>query len=266
MHRNPPLRHWVGALLAAGLLGALPTVTATADGILYVLATPPSALEVGCQGPCDCPIVTTPTYGSFSLAVAGHDSLYTYYDVNGYIASFNNGPGAVSITGSGHYRIGGTPRTQQMTLDLEIEGRPPQHFDSGPRPVQAPFPRIAVVVAVHGFYCEDSVLVIDAEPATAGAPRALASSGIQAVRPNPFAGSARITLAIDRAGPATLGIFDLGGREVRTLLATGSAMAGPHDLIWDGRADDGRASPAGVYWVRFRGPSGPDQCRLVKLD
>src|SRR5258708_4061934 len=83
--------------------------------------------------------VSSPTFGSFSLVHTGRDPLFDYYAVVNYIASFNNGPGAVSIVGSGQYKIGGEfALTQELTLDLSIWGAPPVHFDSGLKPAGTP--------------------------------------------------------------------------------------------------------------------------------
>jgi hypothetical protein len=253
-------------LFAASLLVLAPR--ADADPALYVLSTPPSSLEIGCQGPCACPLLSKPTYGSFQLVKTGFDPLYTYYDVVGYIASYNNGPGAVSITGSGHYRVGGEfALVQQMTLDLDIEGRPTEHFDSGLKPVGAPFPQIDIACAVHGFFCYDTVLVVNAKPVsvTGIPPAPRPARGFEAAWPNPFEHGIRFTYALDHPGPVALLIVDLEGRRVRALPAAPAADTGPQSASWDGRRDDGRMAPAGVYWVLLRWPGGADQRRIVKL-
>jgi len=255
---------------AASLLAALPCAAATqqAAATSYVLLVPGSGYATGCQAPCECPIVEQPTYGSFELRLLGTDPLYTYYAVDRYIASFNNGPGAVSIVGSGHYKIGGeVALTQQMTLDLQVWGGPVQHFDSGLVPVNTPFPRIHVSCAAHGFACLDTVVAVDAKPVepVPVAPPAL-SAGIQGVAPNPFGRTTRIALALAGLGPVRVDIFDLNGRKVRTLAEWPGAEAGPRTLEWDGHRDDGRVAEAGIYWVRMQGPGGCDGRRLVKFD
>ena len=256
--------------LAIWILGAAPgAAIADTSGTMYTLIVPPSSLEVGCQPPCECPDVLRPTYGSFELVPAGSDPLYSYYNVERYIASFNNGPGAVAITGSGRFKIGGEfALVQQLTLDLQIEGGLTEHFDSGLKPVSAPFPRIDIACAVHGFYCIDSVLVVDATPIGSDAvpPQRQRPAGIEAVQPNPFKHTAGVVIDLDRPGIVDLTVVDLGGRRMRQLVAGQFLAAGRRTVMWDGLRDDGRAAPAGVYWVRMRWPGGMDGRRLVKLD
>ena len=258
-------------VIAAGVMGLLaPAATpAHAGTTLYSLVTPPSALEVGCFDGCECPTQLFTTYGSFQLTLTGSDPLFTNYDISDYIVSFNNGPGAVSIVGSGHYRVGGeVAQLQQMTLDLSVWGRPPQHFDSGLQPVSVPFPQIDIACALHGFACQDSVVNVHASPAeVAGvAPSGATVVALTAVKPNPFRDGAAITLTLPHAGAIDLVIVDLAGRRVRGLAHALTVGAGVRGFSWDGRRDDGRIAPAGIYWVMLSCADGRDQRRVVKLD
>ena len=68
--------------------------------------------------------------------------------------------------------------------------------------------------------------------------------------PNPFRGSIRI----EAASANWIGIFDVRGALVRVVHRARAAMT-PFRGEWDGRGDDGRLAPAGVYFIRFgRGP------------
>jgi flagellar hook assembly protein FlgD len=69
--------------------------------------------------------------------------------------------------------------------------------------------------------------------------------------PNPF--NPRATIAFELGGPVTvvLGIYDLGGRLVRSLFA-GPLSGGAHQLVWDGRDGDGAGLASGVYLCRLQ--------------
>jgi hypothetical protein len=69
--------------------------------------------------------------------------------------------------------------------------------------------------------------------------------------PNPFALSTSLSYTLPERGHSRLSIFDPAGREVR-LLRDADEVAGPHVARWDGRGDNGKLLPAGVYFVRVR--------------
>lgn len=255
----------IGALLCASLASAAPTQDSSA--VLYSFAGAPNALEVGCQGPCECAVVPHPLAGSFVLVPAGSDPLFRNYDVQRFEACVDDGAATLPVRGSGHYRIGGEVAvTHQMTLDLVVGSQPQQHFDSGIVPVRAPFPEIYVACALHGFYCLDSVFVLQAKPDPASVSSARAAPpGLRWVRPNPSRAGAEIDFLLARAGPAELSIVDVSGRRVRTLTAEAWMAAGDHEVAWDGKLDDGRAARAGLYWVRVVSPDGSDRRQIVKL-
>lgn len=83
--------------------------------------------------------------------------------------------------------------------------------------------------------------------------------------PNPTSGPARVTFTLAQAGPVRLGLFDLGGREVRAL-AHGERAAGSHTLAWDGLDDRGRSVRQGVYFLRLEVGGATTTRRLVRLD
>ena len=249
-----------GLLCLAGGAQAAP-----ADSLSYALTTPPSQLESGCQGPCDCAVQAVPTYGSFDLIRTGADGVYTYYEIHRYMASFNNGPGAVSLIGTGTYKIDSSAGMQEMTLDLEVWGEP-EHFASGLVPVTVPFPELRAECAVHGFACLDSVIVVDAQPLEqVGVPSSPTVFGIQTAWPNPFQKGMNIGFALPQTGRVDLRIVDAAGRAVRMLLS-GASSAALRSASWDGRTDEGRVAPPGVYWAVLRWSGGEDRRRLVKLD
>jgi hypothetical protein len=68
--------------------------------------------------------------------------------------------------------------------------------------------------------------------------------------PNPFNPSTTIAFAVDQDGPAVLGVYDLRGQRIRTLL-TENLTAGSHEVRWDGLDDNGRQLPSGTYLARL---------------
>ena len=65
--------------------------------------------------------------------------------------------------------------------------------------------------------------------------------------PNPFNPNTTIQYNLPRRGLVELGIYDLKGRLVRSLLHE-VKDAGGHEVIWDGRGNDGSNVPSGVYF------------------
>ena len=68
--------------------------------------------------------------------------------------------------------------------------------------------------------------------------------------PNPASGDAVVTFTLARAGRATLSVYAVNGRLVRTL-AGGIQPAGVYRVTWNGAGDDGQMAAAGVYYLRL---------------
>ena len=81
--------------------------------------------------------------------------------------------------------------------------------------------------------------------------------------PNPFNPATRIVFRLDRDAQATLRVFDVHGRLVRTLVDSYLA-AGPRTVEWDGRDDRGRPLASGTYYMRLQG-GGTYVTRAVSL-
>jgi hypothetical protein len=80
-------------------------------------------------------------------------------------------------------------------------------------------------------------------------PSVAASQDLLRAWPNPFRNQLRLQLVGRPGQPVRVDIFDVAGRKVRSL--SKAAWSSP-TLTWDGKADDGRATSAGVYMVRAR--------------
>jgi len=96
--------------------------------------------------------------------------------------------------------------------------------------------------AEAGISTLNSSLVIDA--AVVAAPTLLGA------RPNPTSGATEIAFALPADGTATLRVYDVTGRLVRTL-AEGPMTAGVHRARWDGLDARGRAARSGIYFTKL---------------
>jgi hypothetical protein len=130
--------------------------------------------------------------------------------------------------------------------------------DTHPDPVFRIAPGGAPVTAYGNMYIsEDSegrilkvVPDVSAVEPWTGTP-ALAPGSVSAA-PNPFRRDTAIRLDLVRAERAIdVGIFDLGGRLVRSL-HSGMLGAGEHRIPWDGLDTGGREAADGIYLVRVQ--------------
>ena len=74
--------------------------------------------------------------------------------------------------------------------------------------------------------------------------------------PNPFNPSTTIQFSLPARAAITVRIFDISGRQVRSLLKE-EREAGSHSVIWDARDDRGQEISSGVYFYRLEA-SGAD--------
>jgi len=65
--------------------------------------------------------------------------------------------------------------------------------------------------------------------------------------PNPFSSTTRIVFSLSSAAPVRLGVYDVRGREVATLVDQ-KMTAGKHDVVWAGQDRAGHRVASGVYW------------------
>jgi len=111
----------------------------------------------------------------------------------------------------------------------------------------------------------DNIALLARSTAVAAVPEETADLPTRAPRltvtPNPFNPQTTLAFELARPGRATLEVFDLGGRRVRTLVS-GELPAGAHALRWNGADDSGRALASGGYLGRLRTDEGTS---LVKM-
>jgi hypothetical protein len=83
--------------------------------------------------------------------------------------------------------------------------------------------------------------------------------------PNPFRGSVQLTLvAPEPATPVAVRIFDVTGRETRSLFV-GTLPTGASVFQWDGKDQEGRPAPAGMYLVHANQGGRTTTARIFKV-
>ncbi len=130
-----------------------------------------STFQEGCWDPCACPItLEIPLRGTFDLTATGADPLFQHYAVSNvkWKILYANSTGTTTmreVTGQGTYKVGGEFAVQQqMVLDLQIDGGPVQHFDSGLVVGGGGFPAIMITLTMNNMFCYDQVFRLDAVP------------------------------------------------------------------------------------------------------
>jgi hypothetical protein len=83
-------------------------------------------------------------------------------------------------------------------------------------------------------------------------------------RPNPAVGAADISYAVPAQGNVLLVLYDICGRQVRTLVRAGQ-RPGRYAVRWDGRNDAGLRVSPGVYFYRLAAGGGALTRRLTYL-
>jgi hypothetical protein len=87
---------------------------------------------------------------------------------------------------------------------------------------------------------------------------------LAAPAPNPFRGLTSIRYSTNIAGQVRVTIYDLTGREVRSLVNAGH-KPGVFNANWDGRDNHARRMSQGIYFVRLNTPNYHEARKLVLM-
>jgi pimeloyl-ACP methyl ester carboxylesterase len=88
---------------------------------------------------------------------------------------------------------------------------------------------------------------------------------LRAAGGNPFQGRLTLDLESARGGQANVEIFDVAGRRIRILPVTALKSGQATTLSWDGRDENGREQPAGVYLVRASAGQETTWLRVLRM-
>ncbi len=83
-------------------------------------------------------------------------------------------------------------------------------------------------------------------------------------RPNPFNPSTTISFTLPAPGKATLTVYDVTGRKVRTLVS-GNLPAGAHSAVWDGKDERGKMVSSGVYLSRLESGKATHTVKMLLM-
>jgi hypothetical protein len=98
-----------------------------------------------------------------------------------------------------------------------------------------------------------------------GSPNGLPTSyGLQQNYPNPFNPSTEIRYNLLKNDKVSIKIYDMLGREVKTLV-DGNIAAGVNSVIWNGQTNDGITAPTGTYFVKLVTSAGEDTRKMMLL-
>jgi probable HAF family extracellular repeat protein len=185
------------------------------------------------------------------------------------IVAGNTGTGWVSITnpapagGLNLSLASSNPQIVSIPASLVIaEGARHASFAMQVRPVAS-----AVSVQVSASYAgETRSASLAIQPGTTTHVGGATPPVARALRvaPNPSSGSSRFEYELVRNSKVDVGVYDVTGRLVRTLVnAALAARSQPYTVEWDGRDSAGVSMPSGVYWVRIQAGSFRDSAKLV---
>ncbi|MCK4414488.1 MAG: hypothetical protein KAY32_13190 [Candidatus Eisenbacteria sp.] len=104
----------------------------------------------------------------------------------------------------------------------------------------------------HNYDLTHVIVEVGEEVSAVEAAREPSWRALSQNRPNPFNPRTEIRLALTVADRVTLGIYDLRGRLVRSLLRDHLLAAGEHRVLWDGTDQRGNELPSGTYFYRLR--------------
>ncbi len=101
-----------------------------------------------------------------------------------------------------------------------------------------------------GFFLDDFKVLVVREQHSSPVPGAqVLTAGVKAW-PNPFNPQTTVKFTNPRSGLVTLGVYDIQGHLVRTLVQE-NRTAGEHHAVWDGLTNSGGRASSGVYFARM---------------
>jgi hypothetical protein len=142
-------------------------------------------------------------------------------------------------------------------------GRP--FTEQGQSAIYDPVRDRMILFGGHYFYNElNETWALSFSDAPSFKMQSAATTSLQPAYPNPFNPSVTIPFELERDGPATLAIYDVAGRRVKTLVDEWTSR-GVHAVSWEGDSDRGERVASGVYFYRLQASGITETRKLVML-
>ncbi len=108
--------------------------------------------------------------------------------------------------------------------------------------------------------------IFNGDPLVSGSEDELpaAANVIASIYPNPFNPSTNIRLEVAHEGLVQVEIFSLEGKRIR-LLINEVLPAGPMELWWNGRSEQGGTVASGAYFCRLKSGDQVDTAKMLLL-
>jgi len=168
---------------------------------------------------------------------------------------------SVSLTPRKGYIIGDINANLFYDLDVSIKG--------DLRPLVSRVPSGTTITVVFNFFTYGSHLPVRGTidlVKQGGGGGAAPFQGLAAVSSaaslNPFKLETTIRYAVPAAGPVSIRVYSVRGQLVRTLRQE-SGNPGTYEVRWNGKDDQGRQSPSGIYFVSVQQGAMNSTTRLV---
>jgi hypothetical protein len=122
----------------------------------------------------------------------------------------------------------------------------------------------AIVDDLNGHYNAADVTVTTGAAVSVDGLAGPASIALHPAAPNPFDLQTTLSFSLPGEGHARLTVYDVQGRLVATLLDA-DRPAGRHSVVWNGRDQNARSVPAGLYFYRVEAGESAVTSRIVLL-
>jgi hypothetical protein len=190
-------------------------------------------------------------------------SLLTRDDFEGALVRVDTVMVTADADSAADFTVAGPYPTFQDTIEVAND-----HANSGFVPIAGQILQVTGVLAAEG---RDWVLqprtaadVTVIGPVVGVRPRSY-QLALGAAHPNPSSGSVSFSFTMAKQGPASIRVYDVAGRLVKTLVS-GKVEAGPQNITWDASDDGGHRVGAGVYFYRMDVGTWRSQRKVVFLE